>query len=112
LLPAVDWTWLDRVRLTAAEQRRADSFGKKLGVAELACIAAAESRGGFVLTDDLKARRFANALGLTVTGTLGVLDRLTRAGALDLERAEGLLAEMITRGFRSPTRSLGHFPAR
>ena len=109
LLPSVDWSWLDRIDLTPAEQVRARVFGQKVGAGESACLAVAEARRGFVLTDDLAARRLALAISLTVTGTLGALDRLIRAGILTVERADDLLAEMILRGYRSPVPSLRHF---
>ena len=106
LLPAVDWAWLPRVQLTPAEATRAEKFLQKLGVGESACLAVAEARGGFVLTDDLAARGFARTLGLDFTGTLGVLDQLIQTEILGLGRAEELLAEMIACGYRSPVRSL------
>jgi predicted nucleic acid-binding protein len=105
-LPVVDWSWLDQIELSPSEQTRSEVLVRKIGPGESACIAVAEARGGFVLTDDLGARRLARASGLTVTGTLGVLDRLIRDGALSLEEADRLLAEMIRQGYRSPTPSL------
>lgn len=110
LLPALDWAWLDRIQLTPAETSRAEMFGKKLGAGESACLAVAEARRGFVLTDDLGARRVASALGLAVTGTLGVLDQLIRIETLTLEQADALLREMILRGYRSPVSSLPDRP--
>jgi predicted nucleic acid-binding protein len=106
LLPVVDWAWLDRIQLTPAERARAEMFSNKLGSGESACLAVAEARRGIVLTDDLRARRLASTLGLTVTGTLGVLDRLIRVEILTLEKADALLREMILRGYRSPVSSL------
>jgi len=112
LLPAVDWTWLLRLELTPAERARADVFSQKLGSGESACIAVAEARGGFVLTDDLAARRLAGTLNLTVIGTLGALDRIVQAGIMTLEQADDLLTEMILRGYRSPISSLRRFYSR
>lgn len=107
LLPKVDWIWLPRVQLTPAEATRAEKFQRqKLGVGESACLAVAEARGGFVLTDDLAARRFAKTLGLNFVGTLGVLDQLIQIEILSIGRAEELLAKMIACGYRSPVRSL------
>ena len=111
-LPVVDWSWLDQIELSPSEQARSEVLVRKIGSGESACIAAAEARNGFVLTDDLGARRLAIASGLTVTGTLGVLDRLIRNGALYLDEADSLLAEMIRRGYRSPIPSLRSFYTR
>ena len=108
-MPVVDWSWLSQVQLSPAEQIRSEALAQKFGLGESACIAIAEARGGFLLTDDLGARRRAIASGLTVTGTLGVLDRLIKAGALSLDEAEGLLIEMVSRGYRSPVASLRNF---
>jgi len=106
VVPAVDWAWLHRVQLTPVEASRAQGFLQKLEIGESACIAVAEARGGFVLTDDLDARRIASTLGLVVTGTLGVLDQLIQIEILSFDQAEELLAEMIACGYRSPVRSL------
>lgn len=105
-LPAVDWSWLTQIELSPSELARSETLVRKIGSGESACIAAAEARDGFVLTDDLDARRLALASGLTVTGTLGVLERLIRKGALSLEEADHLLAEMIRQGYRSPISSI------
>jgi predicted nucleic acid-binding protein len=111
-LPAVDWSWLAQIELSPSEQARSEVLVRKIGPGESACIAAAEARDGFVLTDDLEARRLSLASGLTVTGTLGVLDRLIRKGDLSLEEGDRLLAEMIRRGYRSPVSSLRSLYAR
>jgi predicted nucleic acid-binding protein len=108
-VPVVDWSWIDQVDLSPIERARSEVLAQKFGLGESACIAVAEARGGFLLTDDLGARRRATASGLTVTGTLGVLDRLIRMGALSLDEADGLLTEMIYRGYRSPASSLRSF---
>jgi predicted nucleic acid-binding protein len=53
----------------------------RLGPGEQAVIAYANSRQGSVAgLDDLRARQLAEALGLTVAGTLGLLLRAKRAG--------------------------------
>jgi predicted nucleic acid-binding protein len=105
-LPVVDWSWLAQIELSPSELARSEALARKIGSGESACIAVAEARDGFVLTDDLDARRLALAAGLTVTGTLGVLNRLIRNEALSIEEADRLLTEMIRRGYRSPVPSL------
>jgi predicted nucleic acid-binding protein len=112
LLPVVDWTWLARIQFTPAEQARAEVFSQQLGIGESACLAIAEARGGFILTDDLAARRLAGTLSLRVTGTLGALDQLIHAGIITVDLADDLLGEMILRGYRSPVPSLRHFSSR
>jgi len=107
LVPVCDWSWLKILALTEREQVQADEIGRDLGRGEAACIAAAVSRGFFMLSDDWEARALGRSLGLDVSGSLGVLERLVSQQTLDLEEADALLAEMVLRGFRSPYRSLG-----
>jgi predicted nucleic acid-binding protein len=110
LVPPCDWSWLATFDLTEPEQARADEIGRDLGAGEAACIAAALSRGLFLLSDDWEARELGRSLHLEVSGSLGVLDRLVLKQILSLEEADALLAEMIRRGFRSPYRSLREIP--
>jgi predicted nucleic acid-binding protein len=63
-----------------------------------------------MLSDDWAARELGRSLGLEVSGSLGVLDRLVRQHVLGLEEADALLATMILLGFRSPYRSLREIP--
>lgn len=110
LVPAGDWSWLNILDLTEEEQARAEEIGRELGAGEAACIAAAVSRGFLMLSDDWRARELGRSLGLEVSGSLGVLDRLVLKDALSLEEADALLTEMVRRGFRSPYRSLREIP--
>jgi predicted nucleic acid-binding protein len=110
LVPVCDWSWLKIFELTEREQARADEISRGLGPGEAACIAAAVSRGFLMLSDDWGARELGRSLGLEVSGSLGVLDRLVLKQILRLEEADALLAEMMLRGFRSPYRSLREIP--
>ena len=110
LVPACDWSWLRLVELTAQEQIQASEVGRTLGSGEAACIAVAATRGLVVLSDDWEARALGRSLGLEISGSLGVLDRLVWKQALSLEEADALLAAMVRRGFRSPYRTLRDIP--
>ena len=55
---------------------------------EQTAVALAIQLSALVVTDDAKARRFVEAKGLTLTGTLGVLLRLHR-----LKKAKRMLQE-------------------
>lgn len=110
LVPVCDWAWLTILDLTEREQAQAGEIGQDLGAGEAACIAAAVSRGLLMLSDDWEARELGRSLGLDVSGSLGVLDRLVSEQILGLEEADALLAEMVRRGFRSPYRSLREIP--
>lgn len=105
-VPACDWSWLTILDLTEQEQTQADEIGRTLGSGEAACIAAAASRGLLMLSDDRDARELGRSLGLGISGSLGVLDRIVSNDTLSLEEADALLSDMVRRGFRSPFRSL------
>lgn len=105
-VPRGDWSWLVFVELSASESSRAAELERYLQAGEAACLAVAESRGGLVLTDDSAARRLAGTLSLRISGTIGALMRLVHREILSLPQADGLLAEMMARGYRSPVRSL------
>jgi predicted nucleic acid-binding protein len=106
LVPACDWSWLEIFDLTEQEQAQADEVGRELGAGESACIAVAISRGLVMLSDDWDARALGRSLGIEVSGSLGVLNRLLSNQLLSLESADLLLDRMVRRGFRSPFRSL------
>ena len=110
LVPACDWSWLKLLALTEREQVQAGEVGRSLDPGEAACIAVASSRGLLMLSDDWEARALGRSLGLEVSGSLGVLDRLVLKQILSLDEADALLAEMVRRGFRSPYRSLREIP--
>lgn len=110
LVPTCDWSWLTILDLTEREQAQADEIGQDLGAGEAACIAAATSRGFLMLSDDWEARTLGRSLGLDISGSLGVLDRLVSEQVLTLNEADACLAEMVRCGFRSPYRSLREIP--
>ncbi len=105
-IPVGDWSWLVLVDLSEAERLRAADLERYLQAGEAACLAVAEARGGLVVTDDSAARRLAGTLKLKISGTLGALVDLVRREILSLPQADALLAEMMTRGYRSPIRTL------
>lgn len=69
---------------------------------EASSIAIAHARGWVFLSDDAKARKTANELGVPVSGTLGLLVKAVRAAILASEEADALLVQMIAGGYRSP----------
>jgi len=106
LVPKCDWTWLEIIPLTAAENAHAAELLSVLERGEADCLAIAKARDWVVLTDDRDARKAAALLGLEISGTLGCLDLLVQEGLLELNAADALLSEMIACGYRSPVRSL------
>ncbi len=87
---------------SVAEHQLRVEFDLLLDPGEASCLALAISRGLILVTDDLAARQLAQARGVRLTGTLGILLALVRDDMLALEEANALLAEMIERRYRSP----------
>ncbi len=87
---------------SAAEHHIRAEFDEVLGPGEASCLALAISRGLTFATDDLAARRLAQAREIPLTGTCGILFALVRSDALILAEANAMLAAMIQRGYRSP----------
>jgi len=106
LVPVCDWAWLTVLTPTAAELATAADLQRQLDPGEAECLAVALQRGCRFLSDDFAARRMAEAKGLTVSGTIGILLKGVTGGTLALPEADRLLAEMIRHGYRAPVRSL------
>lgn len=106
LVPICDWSWLTVIEPTDAEQLHAFELKSSLGAGEAACIAILAARSGLLLTDDGPARHLAAALGIEVSGTIGVLGKLLRREVLSFEEGDALLQRMRARGYWSPARSL------
>ena len=106
-VPACDWSWLAHVGLTDGEEARASELERFLQAGEAACLALAEARQGLLLTDDGRARRLAGDLNVQISGTIGALVRLVHREVLSPSQGDALLSDMMSRGYRSPVRSLG-----
>lgn len=106
LVPQVDWSWLERLVLTPAEQKLADGYLAVLDQGEAECLAVAIARGGRFVSDDLAARRFAQVNGVVVSGTIGLLLCLVQDHHIPLSAADAVLDLMRQQGYRAPTRSL------
>ena len=105
---AVRAGWLKETGLRSRQERALfESLSRSLGLGEAAGIAVAGRRGFYFASDDKLARTEAARLGISLTGTLGILSRAVRGGVCDARAADGHLAKMIDAGFFSPVRSLG-----
>jgi predicted nucleic acid-binding protein len=104
---AVRAGWLRESSLKTREEKRLfEALSRSLGLGEASAIALAKSRGLVFASDDRVARAEAAALGVCLTGTLGILARAVRAGVCDRCAADAYLSGMIEAGFYSPVRSL------
>jgi predicted nucleic acid-binding protein len=106
-IPACDWDWLARVAITPDERMQFETFHEHLGEGEASCLTVAKARGYKLATDDKDARRLARQLGISLTGTIGILATLVKQGQILLVEGDRFLHEMIASGYRSPLATLG-----
>jgi predicted nucleic acid-binding protein len=78
------------------------SISVSLGDGESSCLALAAQRGYVFACDDRLARSEAVRLGIPLTGTVGILIKAVRIGAIDLKKANAILKRMIQAGFYAP----------
>ena len=91
--------WLE---ITAPSVGPPDVRSRDLDAGEMEALALAlEKRADLLLIDERDGTAAALQLGLTVTGTLGVLDHAARLGLIDLPAA---FARLEKTTFRSPVR--------
>jgi predicted nucleic acid-binding protein len=102
--------WLCVLSASSPEEHRLRAeFDLLLDPGEASCLALAISKRLTLVTDDLAARRLASEHHVALSGTVGILIALTRSGDLALSDANGMLAGMIQRGYRSPVERLDGF---
>jgi predicted nucleic acid-binding protein len=105
-IPACDWNWLARVALTPLEYVRFEALHEYLGKGEASCLSVAQARGYRLATDDKDARRLARQLGISLTGSIGILTLLVKQSELPLAEGDHLLREMVAAGYRAPLMTL------
>jgi predicted nucleic acid-binding protein len=105
-VPRQDWRWLSLIEPVETDIRLREQFRQRVGAGEAECLAVAVTRRYQFLSDDAAARRLARREGLTVSGTLGILQKLVEGAYFTGTEADQLLAIMISQGYRSPVQSL------
>jgi predicted nucleic acid-binding protein len=93
------------LELASAELTTFSDLRLRLHAGEASCLAIALHRGFILGTDDLAARRMAQARNVSVIGTVGV-PILCRHSVLLLDEANAILQDLIAAGYRSPISSL------
>jgi len=92
-----DWIFISEV----ADETNIQLINNSLDIGESSTIALAmELDEALIILDDGKARRFAGGLGLTYTGTLGVVVKASKMG-LDVDLKE-IISDFRQMGFRIP----------
>jgi predicted nucleic acid-binding protein len=99
--------WLCLTALTTTSELQ--TFGmllENLHSGEASSISIALTRKWAFLSDDKAARHVAKKLGITFSGTLGILLTLSKKNYLTIDQADYLLYQMIQGGYYSPVKSL------
>ena len=105
-LPKTNFDWLELITLEAEEEIHLQKLLARVNVGEASCLAVASYRNGRFLTDDRDARKLAALLQIPISGTLGILQRLVKRQTLSFADANQILADMISKGYRSPVQTL------
>lgn len=100
---AADWPRQEDVA-TPAERQLYALLSISLGDGESSCLALAVHRGYVFACDDRLARNEAARLGVHLTGTVGILIKAVRIGAIGLKEANTILQKMVTAGFYAPVK--------
>ena len=88
--------WLLQVGLGSdGEKRLFETLSRSLGAGEASILAVASLRGWRLASDDVAARREALALGVKLTGTIGILRKAVDARVLDRKAADRCLKQMV-----------------
>ncbi len=99
--------WIREIALRSKREKSLfEKLSVSLGLGEASSIAIAERRGFIFASDDKAARREAELLNTSLTGTLGILRIALKRKIITLNKGNMILAEMVTHGFFSPARSL------
>ncbi len=106
VLPGVDLSQVEIIDLTEDDKLLFSRLNEMFGKGEASCLAVCMSHGLKILTDDMDARKFAQRMGIPVSGTIGVLVSATGKGIISRQEADDLLSEMIDKGFYSPIKRL------
>jgi predicted nucleic acid-binding protein len=105
LTPVVDYftaSTCTRYTLNIKEKKLYRDLLSTLGSGEASCVAAAYTNSAIVVSDDKKARSCCTDLTVSFTGTIGILTKLCKTGAIAGTNADSILEKMISAGFYSP----------
>lgn len=105
-IPPCDWKWLKNVALTSPELVHFRRLTPRLGEGEASCLAVAIERGYRLATDDKDARQWCRKLGISRTGTIGILAVLAKKRHITLAEGNRFLGKLISAGYRSPLAKL------
>jgi predicted nucleic acid-binding protein len=105
-LPSVTWAAVRVLKPSREEKAFEQTMPQILGSGERTSLAIAFNRRAAIATDDALARRVARNLGISTTGTIGILQRAVQREILSNKQAQRALDEMIAAGYYSPISNL------
>jgi predicted nucleic acid-binding protein len=105
-LPFLTWAAVRVLKPSRDEKAFEHTLPQLLGKGERASLAIAFSRKAAIATDDALARKVARNLGISITGTIGILQRGVQREILSDSQAQRALDEMIAAGYYSPISKL------
>lgn len=105
-LPAFTWAALRVLKPSREEKAFEYTLPQLLGRGERTSLAVAFNRRAALATDDALARKVARNLGISITGTIGILQRAVQREILSVSQAQRALDEMIASGYYSPVSKL------
>ena len=105
--PFVTDGWIQLTTVAEKEELRLlGTLPRRIHQGEAACLAIAHQRQWLFLTDDLAARKIAQAWHIPLSGTLGCLTLAVKQQLFTLPQANRFLTEMIAYGYHSPVTDL------
>ncbi|HLC14818.1 MAG TPA: DUF3368 domain-containing protein [Thermodesulfovibrionia bacterium] len=107
IYPFSDKGWLCLTALNTSTELQ--TFGwllSKLHSGEASSLSVALNRKWVFLSDDKAARNTARKLGITISGTLGIMLSLVKRDHITIDEADSILYQMVQGGYYSPVRSL------
>lgn len=106
IFPFEEHGWIQMTSLNEEELRLFAELSLRLHPGERACLAMADKRGWWLLTDDRAARREASRRKIRVSGSIGCLVLAVERDIYSLTQANEALAAMIQQGYLSPVTDL------
>jgi len=101
-LPHLTWAAVRVLKPSREEKAFEQTLPQLLGRGERTSLAVAFNRRAAIATDDALARKVARHLGISITGTIGILQRGVQREILSASQAQRALDEMIAAGYYSP----------
>jgi predicted nucleic acid-binding protein len=98
--------WIHITNIEKQEILLYKELDKIVDYGEASCLAIAQMRGWIFLSDDDKARTYANENGIALSGTIGILRLVVMVGIIDLYEAELIHKAMIDNGYFSPIKRI------